>query len=230
MGRRTRRIAVTGLVVACLSATACRSGGSGTDSGSPPSPDAVTVPGVDGTPGDAATDDAAIAAVDAEEAASRQYEMTANSLDAAVVEAADAELDTDEGTRNAEQALRRGAAGDQLWKATYLYAHQGTHVELLRPLLDEGDASIRVLAAGGLLRLGDASGFDALTAELTNTQALAGSEPAMPIGAIANIMLGNATGQDFPADLTPETQRTITQWVDAHRSTLTFTDERGWQA
>lgn len=151
-------------------------------------------------------------------------------VDPAIIAAAEAARGTAEGKRFATERLRAGVTGDALWAAVYVYSTDGDDPTLLEPLLTAGDATIRVLAAGGLLRMGEKSGFPALIAETANPAILAGSEPPQSIGEIAALMLAMASGEGL--DITPSasTKKAWSDWYAAHRERLKYDPHTGWSA
>ena len=145
-------------------------------------------------------------------------------------------IGTETGAAAAAEALAGDVEGDALWAATYVYAASGADPGPLRTLAEHSDASIRVLAAGGLISMGDASGFDLLVAELTNEQLMAGAHGATPIAHVAAQMLVAGTGN---AELIPDPEAGTdglaalrsawTGWLADNRDRLTYDPvSRAW--
>lgn len=151
-------------------------------------------------------------------------------IDPKILAAAEQARGTAEGKQAAAEQLRAGAKGDALWAAVYVYSTDGDDPKLLEPLLTGGDATIRVLAAGGLLRMGDRSGFAALIAETANPAILAGSEPPQSIGEIAALMLSMASGEALDITPGPATRKAWSDWYAAHADRLTYDPQTGWSA
>lgn len=145
-----------------------------------------------------------------------------------ILAAAEKARGTAAGKQQAADRLRAGVTGDELWGAVYVYSTDGDDPALLTPLLAGGDATIRVLAAGGLLRMGDRAGFAALIAETANPAVLAGSEPPQTIGEVAAILLKMASGQPIGLAPTPENQQAWRAWYAASADALEFDPKLGW--
>ncbi len=152
----------------------------------------------------------------------------ASTIDPAVIKSAERERGTAEGAKRAAERLRAGARGDALWGAVYVYSTDGDDPALLVPLTAHEDATIRVLAAGGLLRMGDRAGFPPLIAETDNAAILAGSEPPQSIGEIAGIMLTMASGKDIPLTPSPAAEAAWRAWYTAHEAALKYDPKTGW--
>ena len=134
--------------------------------------------------------------------------------------------------REAGIALEGGASGDELWAATYVWVNGGDDPAPLRPLVADPDPAVRVMAATGLLRLGDAAGFDPLVAALADETPLRGHVPQVPAWVVATGSLARYTGiadhgPPLDADATKRTegQARWQAWLDANRATLTFDEE-----
>ena len=152
-------------------------------------------------------------------------------VDPKVIAAAEQGRGSDAGKQAAAASLKNGATGSELWGAVYVYSADGDDPALLAPLIENREsASIRVLAAGGLLRLGDRAGFAALVAEVGNANMLAGSEPPQAVGEVAAIMLGMASGARLGATPNAATQSAWSEWYAAHADKLRFDPQKGWSA
>jgi hypothetical protein len=144
-------------------------------------------------------------------------------------------LFTDAGTIAARQRLEEGVSGDALWAATWVYVTAGTDPEPLLRLVDNDDASVRVLAAAGVMSLGRVEGFDALQASINSADQLRGSHPPLTVARFAAVTLSRYTADAVavgPTD-TPE-QRTAlssawSSWLNDNRERLLYNaDERIW--
>jgi hypothetical protein len=135
---------------------------------------------------------------------------------------------TQEGVQVAREALDSGVTGDGLWAATWVYATSGTDPAPLVPLLTNEDPSIRLMAAGGLVGLGDDRGFDVLVALLTVDEQVAGSHPPVRMWQYVAATLEALTGVDLgPApDASPEeiavAASAWSDWLEANRAKLSF--------
>lgn len=151
-------------------------------------------------------------------------------IDPAILTAAEQARGTAAGKQRAADQLRAAVTGDELWAAVYVYSTDGDDPLLLTPLLTAADPTIRVLAAGGLLRMGDRSGFAALVAETDNPAILTGSEPPQAIGEVAALMLGMASGEPIDVTPSPATRKAWSDWYAAHADTLKYDPRTGWSA
>ncbi len=159
--------------------------------------------------------------------------------DPASLSAVDAIRFSPEGVAAASQALDSGASGDALWAAVWVYgtSSDGDPAAVL-PVLKDGDASIRVMAAAALVAWGEPEGFEVLVAELENTEPLAGSEPPRPVWEFALTTLERYTA-DHPTSVPAEAKESDlavahtewSAWLDAHGSELSFDgDAAVWRA
>lgn len=155
--------------------------------------------------------------------------------DQASLNTVDAVRFTDAGRTAAAELLERGVSGDAKWAATWVFASDPSGPGLLRPLLKDANASIRAMAAAGLISIGDPFGFDPLVAALTDDDFLTGSEPPRPIWQFAILTLERYTGAldvarlpDAPTvEELEEAQARWALWLDANRSSLVFDDATG---
>ena len=103
---------------------------------------------------------------------------------------------TEAGTRAAREFLASGGGDDDpLWAAAWLYASAATDTAPLVPLLDNRDASIRVMAAAALAALEHEGGIAVLRKERGNTEPLRGSEPPITIAACSELTLERYAGR-----------------------------------
>jgi hypothetical protein len=102
---------------------------------------------------------------------------------------------TEAGTRAARDFLTSGGDGDPLWAAAWLYASAATDTAPLVPLLDNRDASVRVMAAAALAALEHEGGIAVLRKERGNTATLRGSEPPITIAAFSELTLERYAGR-----------------------------------
>jgi hypothetical protein len=151
--------------------------------------------------------------------AQSQYMLHDNRGDPAVVAAA-------------RESLQRGATGDELWAATFVWVNEGDDPEPLLALLDDEEVTIRVMAATGLVARGRAEGFPVLIEALTDDSALVGHEPPEQAWHRATTVLMRFTGQGElgpPLDA-DNTQRAAAQerwrnWLADSGDNLTFDAE-----
>jgi HEAT repeat protein len=92
-------------------------------------------------------------------------------------------------------------AGDPDVRLAAIYALSTTltpaDVDALLPILESADPQERVLAAGGLLTVGDARAVPVLIALLAEETLIALGFPPVPVWERARVALLNATGQQF---------------------------------
>jgi hypothetical protein len=137
------------------------------------------------------------------------------------------------GEQAARDVLGSGAPDDALWAAAWVYASSASDPEPLRPLLVHTDTSIRVIAAGALVSLGDPAGFEPLGALLTDDDQLAGSHPPVSIGSFATQTLSRyveaagAPAEPASADELAAAQANWVTWLEAHWNELHFDAQRG---
>ncbi len=154
-----------------------------------------------------------------------QYTVHDHRSDTALVQAAGA-------------ALTAGVSGPELWAATWIWVNEGDDPAPLLPLLTNADASIRIMAATGLIARGRAEGFAPLIDELTDVSVLVGQEPPSTAWAAATTSLVRFTaiadnGPPFDADATHRVlaQQRWRDWLAANRASLAFDGEKGlWHA
>lgn len=137
------------------------------------------------------------------------------------------------GAQAARDVLTAGGTRDVLWAATWVYGSSGAEPAPLRLMLTNSDASIRVMAAAALARLGDASGLAALAAALSETDYVAGAYPPMPVARFAELTLARyVDGADVPGGpaATGDTSSLTTSWqswLAANMSALTYDPSTG---
>ena len=231
------------LIVVLIGVAACGGGPpESTSQGEPGSPG--TAPAVSGAP--AVPADASLSPVDATGAPA--LEMPAP--DPATVVAArviieSAVLDDpgtidaiaaarfDEGAPEAAaQALADGVTGDARWAAVWVYASSGWDSAVLRPVLEDADPTIRVLAASALAAWGDPAGIPALVGLAGGADQLAGSHPPTTTGAFARGMLAQLVdGRAGKAGAKPADAAAWGEWLDQHGGSLRFDPAAGtWSA
>jgi hypothetical protein len=176
MALERRRLAGLMLVLATLAAcsTAAPSGAPGA-SGPPGSSGVAVAPGQTGT-------DAGPGATRAPAPTDCRQRIEAARLDSA--ESLDAVIPcrfAPEGTAAAQAVLLAGGNDDVIWTAIWAYAPGATDPAPLRAYIASDTTSIRVIAAAGLVALGDASGFAVLAASASDTGPLMGSHPPISI-------------------------------------------------
>ena len=111
----------------------------------------------------------------------RERIEAADLLNTEAMDAIDACRFTVEGFHAARDVLAAGGSDDVIWAAIWVYATGAYDPAPLRPILSRESPTLRVLAAAGLVALGDASGFDVLAASATNADDLSGSHPSISI-------------------------------------------------
>jgi hypothetical protein len=157
--------------------------------------------------------------------------------DSATVDAVDECRFIKGGADAASEILRTGGTRDQLWAAVWVYGSSAGDPAPLRPMIKNSDATVRVMAAAALARLGDGSGLDTLGAALTDTDNLAGAYPPTLISEFAAASLSRMVdGPDVPGG--PASAADITSlagawqsWLGTHRATLTYDASKGeWAA
>jgi len=134
------------------------------------------------------------------------------------------------GTQAAADLLKAGASGDVLWAATYVYGSASGDPAPLKPIATDPNATatIRAMAAAGLVGGGDVAGFDPLIAALSGTDRMDGAEPAGAVWEFAADVLQRYTKQGFGPLLTATDAERITiaaewkTWLDANRAKLHF--------
>lgn len=181
-GRRgTPFRALTPVVVLCLALVACTSPGGGVAS----SP---------GATGQSSTGGASLPAVSAVSSGAAVPPPSRADIDAAGKILAAVRLDdedsinlvedirySDVGAHAAREAIASGATGAKLWAATWVYATVGPEAAPLIPLLGNADASIRAIAAVGVISRGEPAGFKVLVDLLSVDQRLTGSHPPIRV-------------------------------------------------
>jgi hypothetical protein len=154
-----------------------------------------------------------------------QYAIHDHRSDAAMVQAAGA-------------ALSSGVSGPELWAATWIWVNEGNDVAPLLPLLADTDASVRIMAATGLIARGRSEGFAPLIDELNDSSMLVGQEPPTTAWAAAATSLVRFTGiadngPPFDADVSRRqlAQQRWRDWLGANQASLAFDGEKGlWHA
>ncbi|HLA65989.1 MAG TPA: hypothetical protein VJP05_00670 [Acidimicrobiia bacterium] len=141
---------------------------------------------------------------------------------------------TETGAAAAGSLLATHLTGDLLWAATYVYASSGRDAAPLRGVLVEADATVRVMAAAGLVARGDRAGFEPLIRALTDRDLLAGSEPPQEVWTFATTTLVRYAGRQGPVqspnagpDELAAAKRAWEQWLRANGDSLRFDSVRG---
>jgi HEAT repeats len=111
---------------------------------------------------------------------------------------------------------------DRRWAAVYLVAILVTEeqAEVLRPVLEDSDPNLRVMAAGALSRLGVVESLPVLIEGLRSEETLPFSDPPRPTADLAREALEAYTGEGF---VSPEEWE---QWWIGVRASLTWDGER----
>lgn len=81
------------------------------------------------------------------------------------------------------------------WAAAYLYAASGPATSVLRILATDESPTLRLFAADGLVRRGDAAGFPVLVDLLPLTDEVVGASPPRPVWRAAASVLVEVTGR-----------------------------------
>ncbi len=129
----------------------------------------------------------------------------------------------------ATEALLANATGDQAWAAVYVFANKGSDPSLLMPYAASEDVTVRLMAATGLLALGDSSGFAPLIAALDDASVLVGVYPRGVAYELATTSLVRYTAISAlgPPDDADAGQRALakqrwTDWLASNLATLSF--------
>lgn len=134
------------------------------------------------------------------------------------------------GIEAAAAVMAAGGTDDALWAAAYVYASSARDAAPLRTLVQSStaSASVRTLAAAGMVGLGDIDGFEPLIASLDTPEPMAGADPAGTIWEFAAGVLGRYTTAGFGPNLdATDAERTAiagqwTTWFEANKGTLRF--------
>jgi hypothetical protein len=134
------------------------------------------------------------------------------------------------GIQAAAGVIAAGGTDDALWAATYVYASSARDPAPLRSLARSttASASVRTLAAAGLVGLGDIDGFEPLIAGLRTPEPMAGADPAGTIWEFAAGVLRRYTTAGLGPDLAAsDAERTTiagqwTTWFEANKGKLRF--------
>jgi HEAT repeat protein len=140
--------------------------------------------------------------------------------------------DSEPAVAAAAKLLATPASPEATWAAASVYAAHGPDAGVLAKLLDDASASLRLLAARGLVQRGDRRGFAPLAALLEDDAGLDGSSQPVWVAAAKALALatGNAElGPPFDAD--PELRARCAKrwhdWLGEHGAALTYAPERG---
>ena len=140
---------------------------------------------------------------------------------------------TVEGFHESRDVLAAGGSDDVMWAAIWLYAPGASDPAPLRPILDREDPTLRVLAAAGLVALGDASGFNVLAASATNTENFSGSHPPISIREFVvgtffrYVAADGAPGRWTTYEEYLSIDKRWGEWVTAHAGDMTFDSDTG---
>ena len=149
------------------------------------------------------------------------------------LDAVDAVRFTDEAVDAAADAIASGATGDELWAATWVYGSSGTDPDVLAPLLEADDASVRAMAAAASLALGAVDGGSALVALLDDGGELRGSDPPLTVQTYAASSLHRfVAGPEVAAAIgAADLAGAWRAWWTDHLASLTFDPaSRRWSA
>ena len=184
----------------------------------------VQTPGPSGASGENATTVASPPDVDA----ARQAIEGADLANDDSISALEAIRFTPAGEEAARDALISGASGTALWAATWVYASSAKDPAPLRPLLDNPDASVRVMAAAGAVAMGERAGFAPLATALSDLDRLKGSRPPLSIAAFAaTTLIRSVAASGAPAppqagDTAEAVAARWSAWLDQHANALQF--------
>lgn len=169
--------------------------------------------------------------------AARTTLASADLTDEGSIDAAQDLRFTDAGVAAAREALDAGASGDERWAATWVYATSPTDPDPLRSLLTDPDPSIRLMAASGILRLGEVEGFDALVGLLSVDELVEGSHPPVLMWRYVGSVLQRLTGVDLGPASGSSPEEVVAaagawaDWLEANRSSLRLDEATGtWSA
>ena len=164
----------------------------------------------------------------ADVAAARQLIEASDLADPQTLNAIEGIRFTPAGEEASRGILASSPSGDILWAATWVYASSGTDAAPLIPLLENGDPSIRAMAAAALLALGERSAFAVLGAALSAGDHLRASKPPRSIGAFVVFTLSRyVQAADAPASPASQAELAAAEaswsaWLQAHASVLEF--------
>lgn len=212
--------AVALLTTMAFSAGCTNSKQSATTSPSVPPTDGAGEPA---TPGMSQEDAEAMLASFAFDDGASQLALFDNRSDAALVDAA-------------VGALTDGVTGDPLWAATFVCVNECSDPTPLLALIGDGDVSIRIMAATGLVARGRHEGYAPLIDALVDDTPLRGVEPPTAAWAAATQSLVRFTGLGElgpPLDATPAQRRAAQDrwhaWLDADEDTFAFDAEAAYE-
>lgn len=167
----------------------------------------------------------------------RQRIEAARLDDAASLDAVDACRFTVKGRDGARDALGAGGSDDVTWAAIWVYATLADDPAPLRPILDRSSPTLRVMAAAGLVALGDRTGFDVLAAATGDSSILSASHPSITIrefvvGTLFRyIEATGAPGRPTSPEERASAPARWTDWLNQHEGALTFNAETAtWTA
>ena len=137
----------------------------------------------------------------------------------------------------AAKLLADGATADERWAATYVWVNEGGDPEPLLKLLQADDATIRVMAATGLLARGRSEGFQPLITLLIDDSLTPGHPPSEvwrdAVVGLARYTAISKFGPPFDASSAQRADAAVRwqAWFDERGKTLAFDAEVGlWLA
>ena len=141
------------------------------------------------------------------------------------------------GGEAARAVLSAGGSTDVLWAAVWVYASAAGDPATLKPILQNGDPSLRVMAAAAVIASGDRDGFTVLRDALGDDSSLAGSHPPLTISGFAVATLfqyAGGTGAPTETDDASQLAGVVDAWrgwLQSHAATLVFDQGNGtWSA
>ncbi len=115
------------------------------------------------------------------------------------------------------------------WAATYVYSLYGKDPAPLRPMITDDTPGVPLMAAAGLVSLGDPSGFSVLIEALTNQAQMPGWDSPLPVWQYATaVLVGSTAISEFgPPDDAETTRVAIAQarwrtWLATTQPTLKY--------
>jgi hypothetical protein len=135
---------------------------------------------------------------------------------------------TDAGIAAARQTLTTADDRNELWAALWVYGSAPDDAAAVSPLLNHGDASIRMLAAAIAFAIGDRAALPVVQASLNDDTQLLGSQPPATIAEFAaSTLVRGVEASGTPALPEPDADESAyhsawADWLTANAEVLTF--------
>jgi hypothetical protein len=175
---------------------------------------------------------AASAAPDPTDCQARIEQATFDNLE--TIDRADECRFTAGGVAAAAAVLAKGGSRDATWSALWIQESGGTEAELVRPYLDNADASIRALAASLAARFGERRGLEVLLGLTESRDILLGSLPPTSIGEFAvrslarMVRAADAPSGDVDIDTLAEHAKAWQGWLGERLAAMAYDPNAGW--